>query len=139
MSSGLYAVNINCLYVTDNDYLFAGTDEHGIYRSVKTTAVAAPDNAVIRSLLLDQNYPNPFNAETRIQYHLPERAHVKLQIVDLHGRVINVLVNEMKRAGPHLVRWDGSDENGKIVPSGIYLCSGRLNNQRITRKITLLK
>ena len=71
---------------------------------------------------LYQNYPNPFNAETTISYDLPEMAHVRLVIYDLTGQKIRILVhNAHHQPGSYTVIWDGRDEDGRSVASGIYL------------------
>ncbi len=59
-----------------------------------------------------QNYPNPFNPSTSIQYSLPERAHVRIDIYNLLGQRVSQLVNEIQTAGEHTAVWDGTDENG---------------------------
>lgn len=69
---------------------------------------------------LYQNYPNPFNQGTVITYQLPRTAFVKLKIYNLLGQEVKVLVNEMKNAGSYSVRWDGTNDNGTVLSSGIY-------------------
>mgnify|MGYP000459832846 CR=1 FL=1 len=70
---------------------------------------------------LFQNYPNPANPTTCISYTLPQKAHVTLEIYNLLGQRVRTLVEGMKDAGLHTVVWDGRDEFGKTLPSGIYL------------------
>ena len=69
---------------------------------------------------LDQNYPNPFNPETQIRYSLPLNAEVRLIIYDILGRQVRTLVNENKAAGSYLKTWDGLDQSGNRVSSGLY-------------------
>jgi hypothetical protein len=69
---------------------------------------------------LNQNYPNPFNPDTYIRYRLPERARVQLEIFSLTGQKIRTLVNMKQSAGSYTIVWDGRDELGKKVASGIY-------------------
>ena len=70
--------------------------------------------------ILTQNYPNPFNPETKISYVLPKDCDVKLTIYNLLGQKIKILVDEHQTAGYKHVSWDGKDDEGKEVVSGIY-------------------
>ena len=66
-------------------------------------------------------YPNPFNPVTTIQYQLPEESRVVLKIYDLVGRKVKTLIQRSETAGYKQVIWDGNDEHGRALPSGIYL------------------
>ncbi len=83
---------------------------------VELESVEVPTN-----FSLAQNYPNPFNAGTVISYHLPEAGRVELKLYNLLGEEIRALVDAEKAAGSHMVNWDGLDNIGKSVPSGIYI------------------
>ncbi len=94
------------------------------------------------SFNLYQNYPNPFNSKTIIRYGVPEAANVTLLVYDLLGRVVRRLVDEVQPAGQKVVTWDGTDDMGKAVASGVYLCrmQGKGTPNFIqTRKMVLLK
>jgi photosystem II stability/assembly factor-like uncharacterized protein len=69
-----------------------------------------------------QNYPNPFTSLTNISYTVTQAGMVRLSIFDLSGRQVAMLVNERKPAGKHTIQWDGTDEYGRFVPSGLYIC-----------------
>jgi phosphodiesterase/alkaline phosphatase D-like protein len=73
-----------------------------------------------RQYAMSQNYPNPFNPETSVQYALPAASRVELTIYDIMGHQVRKLVSERKEAGYHRVMWDGRDDRGGEVPSGIY-------------------
>jgi len=68
-----------------------------------------------------QAFPNPFNPSTTITYALPEPASIKLEIYDLTGRKISVLADGMKSAGLHSAVWQGKDQSGRQLASGVYL------------------
>jgi len=87
---------------------------------------------------LHQNHPNPFNSRTVIRYELPRPGWVSLRIYDLLGREVRSLINEDKPAGFHQVAWDGKDNQGQDMPSGIYLY--RLGSGRFasTRKLIVM-
>lgn len=88
---------------------------------------------------LHQNYPNPFNASTMISYDLPREAHVTVDIFNILGQRIAVLLDENQSAGAHRVIWDGADDNGNIVASGIYIYRMTADDTRIQKKMVLMK
>jgi ELWxxDGT repeat protein len=77
-------------------------------------------NALPEKFKINQNYPNPFNPETAIIYELPKQSHVTLKIFDILGKEVRTLVNEVKPVGTHRLLWDGRDEHGAILASGVY-------------------
>jgi len=70
---------------------------------------------------LSQNYPNPFNAQTVIKYELPKTGKVLLKIYNTLGQEVRTLVDEEKQAGYHSINWDGRNDEGSRVSSGIYI------------------
>jgi hypothetical protein len=84
-------------------------------------------------------HPNPFNPRTTITYELPEAAEVHLVIVDVAGRVVRTLVEEMRPAGSYAVEWDGRDDGGRPAGSGIYFTSMRAGATEFQKRLTLLK
>lgn len=135
INSGLDSTSINCLIITDDDYLLAGTSWGGVYRSVnKTTSVENSFTEIPNSFFLEQNYPNPFNPTTKIRYQVSAISHVSLKIYDVLGNEIAILVNEEKPAGFFEINFDAAD-----LPSGIYFYQIRSGNFSETRKMILLK
>jgi hypothetical protein len=88
---------------------------------------------------LRQNAPNPFNPGTMIPYSLRAREHVRIQIFDVAGRLVRVLVNEERPAGNQRVYWDGTNAYGEYVASGVYFFELRTSDMRQVRKGMLLK
>ena len=88
---------------------------------------------------LFQNYPNPFNPQTRIDYQLHEKAQVKIDVYNLIGQKIKTLENKEQPAGHYSVMWDGCDELGNKVVSGIYLYQIHAGKFVKTRKMALMK
>ncbi len=86
-----------------------------------------------------QNYPNPFNPQTEISYSIPEDSHVRLSIYNLLGQQVRLLVDEYQGAGAKRVVWDGRNENGESVASGIYLYRLEAGQYVETKKMSLLK
>ncbi len=89
--------------------------------------------------LLSQNHPNPFNGTTRLRYDLPERTDVVLVIYDILGRHIKTLVRGVEEAGFKSVAWNGTDQLGKPVSTGVYLYQIHAGDFTQTRKMLLLK
>ncbi|MEW5702578.1 MAG: choice-of-anchor L domain-containing protein [Candidatus Zixiibacteriota bacterium] len=88
---------------------------------------------------LDQNYPNPFNAGTIIRYALGADADVTLDIVDILGRPVRTLVSQHQMTGEHDVLWDGTDDRGEALASGVYLCRMRASVDVLTRRMILIR
>ena len=103
------------------------------------------DQGIPDSYLLFPNHPNPFNPVTTIKYALPEQSNVQLTIFDLLGRKINTLKNNTEDAGWYSIKWDGTDENGKPLSSGMYIIkmsTQSLESQEIftqSQKVVLMK
>ncbi len=91
------------------------------------------------SNVLEQNYPNPFNPSTKIRFNLKEQGQVSLTIFNIKGEKVRELVANRLNAGSHIVEWDGLDQNGRQVPSGMYLYSLRMNDFEQKRMMMFLK
>lgn len=90
--------------------------------------------------LLKQNVPNPFNPTTRIAFTLEERSPVLLEIFDVAGRPVRTLLRDREfPSGLHDVTWDGRDERGATVPSGLYLYRLRTGDRSEVRKMVVQK
>lgn len=86
-----------------------------------------------------KNYPNPFNPETTISYSLDSGSAVTVAIYDLSGRMVKSLSSGYKSAGDYSVNWDGSNEYGNNVPSGMYFYQINAGNEILTESMILLK
>ena len=102
------------------------------------TGVEQVSGIVTRYDLL-QNYPNPFNPETTIEFQIPETSPVKLEIMDMLGRTVRVLVTGEVKPGKYRVRWDGTNEGGMKVASGVYLFRLSAGSYVSSKKTVLLK
>ncbi len=90
-------------------------------------------------LSLAQNYPNPFNWATSIRYQVQERRHVVLEVSDLLGRRVARLVDEMQSPGAHEITWEGVDDSGRTVASGVYIYRLTSGTSTVTRSMLLLR
>ena len=88
---------------------------------------------------LSQNYPNPFNAGTVIAYSLKDAGYVSLEVYDILGRPVKMLVNGIQSAGQHTTTWNGLDDNGNAVASGTYFYRLTTGNDIQARKMILMK
>jgi hypothetical protein len=88
---------------------------------------------------LSQNYPNPFNQSTKIEFAMVNSGFISLEIYDILGRKVRALVSENLSAGYKSVLWDGKDNSGKEVASGIYFYQLKVENFSEARKLVLLK
>ena len=88
---------------------------------------------------LKQNYPNPFNPNTTIAYSLPKQSYVDLKIYNIKGQLVRTLCNDEQEAGEYSINWDGSDEQGRVVSSGVYFYSLQTDDFVQTRKMLLLR
>jgi hypothetical protein len=92
-----------------------------------------------RTVMLDQNIPNPFNPQTKIVFALPKAGAVDLKVYDVRGALVTTLVSGQADAGTHTVIWQGRDDRGQQVPSGVYFYRLRTDGDVLTKRMTLLK
>ena len=88
---------------------------------------------------LGQNHPNPFNAGTVIDYQVPQTSHVSIEVYNLLGQRLRILVDQAMEPGSHHVNWNGMDDNGRIVGSGIYLYKMRAGRFMSMKKMVLVQ
>jgi hypothetical protein len=94
----------------------------------------------LQNFQLYQNYPNPFNSQTVISFELPHTAETELNIYDSNGRLIKSLIdNEIRETGLHHVNWDGTNELGKVVVSGVYFYNLEAGNFSKAKAMILKK
>lgn len=111
-------------YDVDRDYTDAG-DPEGI--------------EVVRAFQLRPNVPNPFNPTTAIEYGLRERGPARLEVYDAHGARIRTLVSGTQAAGAHRILWDGRDDAGHAVASGLYIVRLAAGPDSASHKMLLLR
>ena len=116
---------------SDASYSYQITEQTGIdYNGI---------NKPSARVVLYQNFPNPFNPMTDIQYYIPDDTNVDLRIYNIKGELVKTLVNGRKSAGNHRVVWNGKNENGKSVGTGVYLYQLKLDNSSTIKKMLLLR
>jgi hypothetical protein len=124
---------------TNNQWVaesFASNKDHG---NVSSVSVTDGNSIIPAQFFLTQNYPNPFNPTTSISFGLPKDSDVKVEVFNLLGQKVRTLLNGQERAGYKTIIWDGKDEAGKGVASGVYFYKVNAGNFNDTKKMTLLK
>jgi hypothetical protein len=92
-----------------------------------------------QAFALQQNFPNPFNSSTVIRFDLPEDGEVELAVFNLAGQQVAALVEGVREAGNYTINWDGRDDRGQELASGMYLYRLRAGERRETKKLVLVR
>jgi len=123
-----------------------GSVQHDVvvFLEVGSSLLTDVDENAIRlntpgSFALFQNRPNPFNPETEISFALPEPAHVSLIVYNIQGQKVATLASDEMGVGIHTVRWNGRDESGNRVASGVYFCRMQTRQFNQTMRMVLMK
>jgi flagellar hook assembly protein FlgD len=103
-----------------------------------TSAEEVPVDMVLVTAL-QGNYPNPFNPETRISFSLGQEGNVRVQVYNIKGQLVKNLLEERMESGQHSLIWDGRDDRGRAVGSGMYFYRLQTEDYSSTRKMMLLK
>jgi hypothetical protein len=119
---------------------YLATRGHGAWKYTRTfTGIETPPAT---RLVLRQNYPNPFNPQTTVVFEVPpylDGARATLAIYAVDGERVRVLVDREITAGPHQRSWNGEDEHGRVVPSGVYYGRLQVGPEQATLKLHLLR
>ena len=103
------------------------------------THITAPSPGLPERVSLSAGYPNPFNSMVRWRYGVPQQTTVTAQVFDLQGRRIRTLVDRAQQPGWHTLTWDGRNQAGVAVASGIYLLQLRIPTRSCTTKVVYLR
>jgi uncharacterized protein (DUF362 family) len=121
-------------------------DEQGEYDEIDfvdiemdTSVEQEQNTGPVDRLQLSQNYPNPFNPATVIEYHLNRSAHVVLVLYNVLGEKVITLVHEHQPRGLKRIIWDGRNDRGETVASGVYFCTLRVGEFTQTKRLTLVR
>lgn len=145
MMEGLpeYYGAINKIRIDPNDhsYIYAATDGYGVLTFHRQTSYVndGSDKSVPMDYALYQNYPNPFNPGTNIRFEIPRVASVTITVYNVRGEAVRTITKEQKPAGSYVTYWDGRDDAGNSVSTGIYICKMTAGNFSAVRKMILAK
>ena len=127
----------------NGEWMYAGGEGHdgmvsaNLLNALSIAVIYNPDHeAAPKEFLLLQNYPNPFNPSTRIRYEVSSESRVSLRIYNMLGQEVRSLVNTVKGVGRYEVDWDGTNDLGQPVASGLYIY--RLNAGKISKARKML-
>ncbi len=113
--------------------------QRGLYVFSVDMIDAPSTTSVPSSVRLAQNHPNPFNPRTTYAFDLPAPGSARLVVFDASGRLVRTLVDDVLAAGRHEIVWDGLDDGGTGLPSGVYLTRLETDSRRLEQKSILLK
>jgi len=131
--------SVHALACNSSNDIFAGTDG-GVYRLMKQSAILDDDlEDIPADYLVSQNYPNPFNQSTTIEYTLPVRSEVTIDVFNILGEKVKSLFYGILTSGRHSISWDGTNEKGKTAGTGIYFYRVKSGEYIQVRKMMLLK
>ncbi len=128
--------------INTNDEGFALTgrsDDHMYIMKLSSEGISSTDDSMIVNNFVYTNFPNPFNLATTISFSIPEQSKVNLIVYNIKGQKIKTLVHNEFSKGNHSVIWDGKDNLGKSVSSGIYFYQLVTEKKTITKKMILIK
>jgi hypothetical protein len=117
-------------------YKLADVDRAGIQRFHGPVCVTSRGP---NAYALQQNYPNPFNGETRIHFTLKESGFCRLQVLNVAGQNVRSLLSRDMKVGQHIVVWNGRDDQGVLLPSGIYMLYLQVNDFSEIRKMQFIR
>jgi hypothetical protein len=122
-----------------NDYSSGRPEVRTIQPEFETLHLPVNPTVVPKAFALKQNSPNPFNPVTRVSFDLPKASDVRVSVFNVLGQHVKDLVDEYKEAGSYEVIWDGTDNYGASVASGIYFYRIKTSEFSDTKKMLLLK
>lgn len=145
MNDGLEGLQIDCMTINPADkQLFIGTLTGGMFRydiSAISDSVVPPEFIFPEGFVVYENYPNPFNRGTTIRYDIPEGNYhyFTLELYNTNGNLIKTLVTQIPHPGQYHAPWDGRDELGHDVGSGVYIARFKLDNYVKSRKMIVMR
>ena len=141
VSTGLEWLYHNRLHIGATAwYIFAEQGFNPFWRdSIYVSINTLGDRPFIKEYQLYQNFPNPFNPETTIKYKLPKTSAISVKIFNLSGQLVTTLTKTRQPAGHYSLNWNGKDETGQDVTSGVYLYRLSTNEFVETRKMVLVR
>ncbi len=124
---------------TTYEYVLQDQDYSGKITTLDTIRIASGELLPPADYTLSLNYPNPFNATTHINFYLAKKSAIKLEIFDIQGRLVKVLLNHSLDMGTHVIPWHGKDASNQPLSSGLYIYRLSTDSFSQSRKMILLR
>jgi hypothetical protein len=124
---------------TDGANLARWIQEPSVRASDVTSVKEKQDVALPDQFKLDQNYPNPFNQSTTFNFELLKADHIKFTIFDMNGKTLASLAHGQFQPGRHQIHWDGLNDTGESIASGVYLYRLETQTFQVTKKLILVR
>jgi FlgD Ig-like domain len=105
----------------------------------QSTVTGAPGDSPRATFSLSQNHPNPFNPVTTIRFSVAQKCRTRMFVYDVRGTLVATLIDRILPAGEHRVTWDGRDDRGIDVGSGVYFYHLEAGSVSLTRRMALLR
>jgi len=139
--------DIGRLLVLGTSYQFGDSNQHAFLNAAMNSLIHSPNLVTgiehpvtpTESNVTMRNYPNPFNPETTIEYIIPSRGLVTIDLYNIKGQLIKHLLRNVTESGIHTVKWNGLNDKGNAVGSQVILCKMQYNGKHISEKIVLMK
>jgi len=119
--------------------VWMGTYGMGVFRISESVVHADEENVQPLARLLLRNYPNPFNPSTSVEFSLPSAGYAEVSVFNALGQKVRVLASGKMTAGAHSIRWDGCDDGGNSVASGIYLSRLTMGSRATAHRMLMMK
>jgi hypothetical protein len=139
MDDGEYEILISLDHIIEQGSQTLGRRFTKIYKPDSTTSVSLNDGSVTQLKTLYQNFPNPFNLSTEVKFKLNKFEAVSIKVYNIIGKEIKQLLQENLPSGKHNIQWDGKDDEGNTLPSGVYFIQMIAGSYQKTIKTILLK
>ena len=123
------------LYLVDRD----GTTNGEIYKIIPDPTGVAPPQGSTRKMHLGWATPNPFAARTEMELAVYRQVHVTVEVFNAAGQPVRTIMSEAVTPGTHRLQWDGRNDRGHELPSGVYFLRADVGGQSSTRKVSLVR
>jgi hypothetical protein len=136
ISFGIATIAASSIYELE----YVAGEMHTFWETNFPEELSAQDEAVLPiEFAMHQNYPNPFNPVTSIRYDIPSTSNVRISVYSLLGQKVKTLTNSMHQPGFYSAQWNGTNDMGSAVSSGVYICKINAGNYTSIKKMILMK
>lgn len=137
INQGLIDLSVNCLSLSENTYVYAGTQGGGIHRW--SIAVGSEEHARGEPHRTFYAMPNPVKTRTTVHYSLEQNSGVNLSIFDVQGRLVETLINDVQPAGEYALTWGLTSSHGHRVAAGVYFCKLETGTHAAVYKLIVIQ